>query len=222
MSVSIVIPVLDDAPALRALLAQIQAVGDPMPELIVVDGGSSDGAARAAREAGAIFIDSIANRGAQLNAGVLHAAGEWIWMLHADSRISPVLLEFIQSLQVPAWGRFDVRFEPGGSAMSLVSASMNWRSRCSGVCTGDQGLFVHRSLLEAVGGVPEQPLMEDIELTRRLKRLCRPICPRLPIATSARRWYRDGIVKTILTMWGLRLRYWWGADPAVLARAYYA
>ena len=216
-----VIPVKDDAEALSRLLAQLCAFRDRGLEIIVVDGGSSDGSAQVAHRAGVRLIESPSGRGLQLNTGVRSAIGDWIWMLHADSQVTLAALTFIRSRRIPGWGRFDVAFEPAGSALSLVALFMNWRSRQTGICTGDQGLFVHRRLLLRSGGVPEQPLMEDVELSRRLKRLSPPVCPRIRVLTSSRRWRRDGVLRTIASMWVYRIRYWLGDSPETLARDYY-
>lgn len=221
VDLSIVIPVLNDAVALENLLGQLRPLCEDAVELIVVDGGSSDGSAGIARASAARVLAAPANRGAQLNAGCRVARGDWIWMLHADSLIPQGSVRCIRALTEPGWGRFNIAFEPQGPGMRLIATLMNLRAALSGICTGDQGVFVHRRLLAAVGGVPEQPLMEDIELCRRLKTLCRPRCLSLHLVTSSRRWSRHGAIQTVLGMWWLRLRYWWGADPADLAAEYY-
>ncbi|MGE0623131.1 MAG: TIGR04283 family arsenosugar biosynthesis glycosyltransferase [Pseudomonadales bacterium] len=221
VELSIVIPVLNDAPALARLLESLPLRTDPAIEILVVDGGSTDASVAVARQAGCRVLTSAAGRGCQLNAGCRKAYGRWLWLLHADTDVPAAAVSYLRRLGGPGWGRFDVRFDAAGRGMRLVAAFMNWRSRTTGIATGDQGMFVHRRLLDAVHGVPEQPLMEDVELSRRLKRLGRPLCSDISLGTSPRRWQRDGIVSTILAMWGFRLRYWWGEDPATLARAYY-
>lgn len=218
---SIIIPVRNDAPALRRLLDSLCPQLDPAIEVIVVDGASSDGSPEVARRSSCRLVASPPGRGRQLNAGCRLARGEWLWLLHADTLIPPAALAFFRQPRGPGWGRFDVNFTPSGWGLRQVARSMNWRSRVTGICTGDQGIFLHRRLLAAIHGVPEQALMEDVELSRRLKRLGRPLCPRIGVSTSPRRWQRDGLVRTVLAMWGFRLRYWWGADPEALAHAYY-
>jgi rSAM/selenodomain-associated transferase 2 len=218
---SIIIPVRNDAISLAHLLAELRNLRSSAVEVIVVDGQSSDDSKEVARQAGATVIDAPPGRGSQLNAGFLAARGEWIWMLHADSRISQAALIFIRSLPTPGWGRFDIEFHPEDTGMRLVGGLMNIRSRLTGISTGDQGIFAHRRLLEGIGGIPEQPLMEDVELCRRLKRLSSPIASRVRLVTSSRRWRRDGHMSTILNMWRLRIRYWSGDDPEALARDYY-
>lgn len=216
---------LNDAPALAKLLDTLHcAFNDhgPQPEIVVVDGGSTDGGAAIAQQHGCEVVVSHPGRGVQLQAGFVQAQGDWIWFLHADSQPGAELAAWLQRQTIPGWGRFDVRFTADAWLFRLIASMMNWRSRRTGICTGDQGMFVHRSLLEAVGGVPSQPLMEDIELSKRLKREKPPLCPRVCLSTSSRRWEQRGVVRTIVSMWWFRLRYWLGADPLVLAKEYYS
>lgn len=240
MSLTIVIPVLDDADALDLLLRdlgssrllqaglsvrQVEEYPDKGcvgTEIVVVDGGSSDASVAVAERAGVRVLRHCRGRGHQLDAGARAATGSWLWFLHADSGISREVLAEVGRLsdQAPGWGRFDVRL-PEPRLLRLVALAMNWRSAITGICTGDQGVFVHRSLLEAVGGVPRQPLMEDIELSKRLKRLARPIRNRAVIRVSTRRWQAQGVLNTILLMWWLRIRYLFGAAPERLARRYH-
>lgn len=222
MQLSIVIPVLNDVDALSALLRLLRAQTRADVEILVADGGSADGSAGTARELGAqAVLVTPAGRGAQLAAAAQFARGRWIWCLHADSKPDPGCLPWLLALpDQPGWGRFNVGLD-GSPLLRLVGRAMNLRSWLTGIATGDQGIFVHRALLSEVGGVPRQPLMEDIELSRRLRRLVRPRCPSLKVHTSARRWQRHGVLRTIFAMWRFRLRYWWGADPVDLARDYY-
>jgi len=220
--VSVVVPVLDDAPALSALLANLQRMAGHRLEVVVVDGGSRDPSVAVARSAGCCVSTCRRGRGHQLAEGAARARAPWIWMLHAASEPSAEAVDHLlrREPDVPAWGRFSVSLSPG-SALETVAVGMNWRSRLTGICTGDQAIFVHRSLLQAVGGVPRQSLMEDIELSRRLKRLSAPDCRREAVGTSPRRWRQNGIARTVLSMWRFRLRYWLGADAEQLAREYY-
>jgi rSAM/selenodomain-associated transferase 2 len=220
---SVVVPVLNDAPALGQLLDDLAAAftGLPAVEIVVVDGGSADAGPDLADRRGCVVIEAPRGRGAQLAAGVAASRGQWIWMLHADARPTAAAAAYLaDQLDEPGWGRFDVDFA-AGRRMAVVAFFMNHRSCLSGICTGDQGIFVHRRLLAGAGGMPIQPLMEDIELSRRLKRLARPRCRRERIGASPRRWQRHGLVRTVLSMWGFRLRYWLGASPEALAAEYY-
>ena len=218
-SVSVVVPVLNDAPALRGLLGALDGVDF---EILVVDGGSRDASAEVAEQAGARVIQSAASRGLQLDKGYRAAAGDWIWMLHADAAPSPANVAEAAAWpsMPPRWGCFGVRLD-GGAPLTLVAWLMNRRSALTGICTGDQGLFAHRQLLDAVGGVPRQPLMEDIELSKRLRRLTRPLRANTLLNASGRRWRRHGAAQTIATMWWLRARYALGASPEDLYRRYY-
>jgi len=220
--VSVLIPVLNDAEALRRLLEWLTPMARAGTEILVIDAGSTDGSLGVATAPCVhSILQGVRGRGAQLAHGVQQARGRWLWMLHADSMPDPDCLGYLLAQDDrPGWGRFAVRLD-GGPLLRLVAALMNVRSCLTGICTGDQGIFVHRDLLRAAGGMPTQSLMEDIELSRRLKRCCRPHCRRERIGTSARRWRRRGVVRTIVAMWTFRLRYWLGADPERLAREYY-
>lgn len=215
---SVVIPVLNDAQQLHALLDNLARVL-PNAEIIVVDGGSSD-LVREDVAAHVRWACTDASRGRQLRIGTEMARSEWLWLLHADSVISRELArEFVGFLNTPNgdWGRFDVAIE----GLPVVSWFANKRSALTGICTGDQGIFVRRDVLRSIGGVPDQPLMEDIELSTRLKRRRTPVRLRGPIVTSPRRWEKRGVVLCILQMWRFRMRYWAGASPADLASDYY-
>ena len=219
--VSVVIPVLNDATSLRRLLGDLRDFGDPALEVVVVDGGSEDDSASVASAAGRV-VAAPRGRGIQLAAGADEANGDWVWFLHADTRVSAAaVVELVGRLDAPAWGFFGVRLDDGSWPYRMIERTMSWRSAASGIATGDQGIFVHRELLDAVGGVPRQPLLEDVELCRRLRRLAKPVLMSERLVASSRRWERHGVARTILLMWWLRFRYFVGADPATLARRYY-
>jgi rSAM/selenodomain-associated transferase 2 len=219
--VSIVIPVLDDAVALTRVLAQLTDHDDF--EVVVVDGGSQDESRRAAGAADRV-VESASGRARQLKVGIAASRGAFIWMVHADSGITIELLNQIRLSATDVsvrWGRVDVRLAGDALAYRVIEWSMNWRSRLTGICTGDQGIFVRRELLELIGGVPQQALMEDIELCKKLRRLAVPCRLSGPIETATRRWERRGILRTVLEMWCFRLAYSFGANPERLAARYY-
>ena len=219
MTVSAVVPVLNDAGSLRRLIADLRA--DPSLEIVVIDGGSDDDSDAVAQTADRAGV-SERGRGRQLRAGAALASGDWLWFLHADTRISPAALAALKALgTTPAWGFFVVCLDSRRAALRVVETAMNCRTAATGIATGDHGIFVHRRLLDAIGGVPEQALLEDVEMCKRLRRLAKPLRCRTHIETSARRWEQHGIVATVITMWQLRLRYFLGADPELLARRYY-
>jgi rSAM/selenodomain-associated transferase 2 len=222
-SLSIVIPVLEEAaaigPALRAL-APLRGRG---VEVVVVDGGSTDGTMRVAAAAGADHVlRAPRGRAAQMNAGARAARGEILLFLHADTALPPSADEIVQAAlnQGRDWGRFDVAIAGADPLLAVVAMLMNLRSRLTGVATGDQAVFARRECFFAAGGFPEIPLMEDVALSKALKRIAPPACLRERVVTSGRRWERNGTLRTILLMWRLRLEYALGADPRRLARRY--
>jgi rSAM/selenodomain-associated transferase 2 len=222
MKLSIVMPVLDEAAEIEAALSALAPYRRRGVEVIVVDGGSSDGTAERARVLADRVIAAARGRSLQMNAGAAAARGDVLLFLHADTQLPEnadglVLDGLTRSGR--AWGRFDVRID-GGGFLRVVAIMMNTRSRATGIATGDQALFVTAAAFEAAGGFPPIALMEDVALSTRLKRIGRPCALRARVTTSARRWRRHGTLRTVLLMWRLRLRFFLGADPAKLARAY--
>jgi rSAM/selenodomain-associated transferase 2 len=219
---SIVIPVLNESAGITACLNALAPLRARGAEVIVVDGGSADDTAALAKPLADFFIASARGRAIQMNAGAAIASGDVLLFLHADTRLPPnadeLILEGIAQSQ-RVWGRFDVTIE-GHRLLLVVAASMNARSRITGIATGDQAMFVTREAFSAAGGFPEIALMEDIELSRRLKRISPPCCLRARVWTSGRRWEKRGVLRTILLMWRLRLAYFFGAKPEELARRY--
>jgi len=220
---SIIMPVLDEgegiAGALDAL-AELRALG---VEVIVVDGGSRDATVQRARLRADQVIPAPRGRAPQMNAGAARASGNVLLFLHSDTRLPTeaerlVLDGLARSKRT--WGRFDVTIAGHHPMLRIVATLMNIRSRITGIATGDQAIFVTRSAFDAVGGFPAIPLMEDIALSKALKRAGRPHCIRERAITSGRRWETHGVLRTILLMWRLRLAYFFGVDPARLARQY--
>jgi rSAM/selenodomain-associated transferase 2 len=195
--------------------------------VVAVDGGSTDRTVERARAAADHVLAAAPGRARQMNAGARHAladpAIDALLFLHADTRLPDDADREVRAAcagRTSAWGRFDVRIEGTAPALRLVAALMNLRSRATGICTGDQCLFATRALFESLGGFAELPLMEDIEFSRRARRLAWPTAIGARATTSGRRWERDGVARTVLLMWRLRLAYFLGADPARLATAY--
>lgn len=223
MMLSIIIPLLNEAQSLPDVLARLTAARREDVEVIVVDGGSSDDSAAIAKAAGFTVIRAERGRALQMNAGAAAAAGDVLLFLHADThlpeRFGTLIRDALGSGR-HVWGRFDVRISGRSWMLLVVARLMNLRSRLTGIATGDQALFVTRAAFQRVGGFPKQPLMEDIELSKRLRRLSPPACLAQPVTTSGRRWESRGVWRTILLMWRLRWRYWRGASPEQLAREY--
>jgi rSAM/selenodomain-associated transferase 2 len=220
---SIVIPVLDEAATIADALAALAPYRARGAEVIVVDGGSRDDTVETARPRADKVIAAPRGRGSQMNAGAAAAQGDALLFLHADTRLPPEadrLVVDALARSKRAWGRFDVTIAGRSPFLRVVAAMMNLRSRLTGIATGDQAMFMTRAAFAQAGGFPDIPLMEDIVLSRRLKSVSPPACLSARVTTSGRRWDRDGVVRTILTMWRLRLAFFLGAEPARLARRY--
>jgi rSAM/selenodomain-associated transferase 2 len=218
---SIVIPVRNEAAGIVELFARLGPLRERGAEVIVVDGGSDDGTAALAAPHADRVLTTKPGRARQMHAGAVAASGDALLFLHADTVLPPDADALIvAALRSHAWGRFDVRIDGHHPMFRIIEVMMNLRSRATGIATGDQAIFIRRSAYAALGGYAQQPLMEDIEFSARARRLGRPACLRQRVRTSARRWQTQGIVRTILLMWRLRLAYFLGADPRRLALAY--
>jgi rSAM/selenodomain-associated transferase 2 len=220
--ISVIIPCLNDGGVIGDLLGSLQFLRNKGHEVIVADGGSSDCSRDVARPLVDQLVTSGPGRARQMNAGAKSAGGDLLWFLHADSRLPEGCLEAVVQSQERGyqWGRFDIRLSGKHPMLRVVEFMMNWRSRLSAIATGDQGIFVQSDLFRTVGGYTDIPLMEDVDISRKLKRHAVPDCLTHAIETSSRRWERNGIFRTIFQMWWLRFRYWFGAAPDKLARAY--
>jgi rSAM/selenodomain-associated transferase 2 len=218
---TIVIPVLNEAAIIVGALQALAPLRARGAEIIVADGGSRDGTAQLAAPLADRVIAAPRGRGAPMNAGAALGKGDALLFLHADTALPDDADRLIAAaLSQRAWGRFDLRIAGRHPLLAIVARMINWRSRLTGIATGDQAIFVRREAFQAAGGFPDLPLMEDIAISRRLKRLGRPACIATPVVTSGRRWETNGVVRTIVLMWRLRLAYYFGVEPALLAQRY--
>ena len=220
---SIIIPVLNEAGRIQAALEPLQTLRQNGHEIIVVDGGSQD----ATRSLCVPLVDRVLQsppgRARQMQAGAALASGDILWFLHADSNV-PAHADGLICDSLAAsnadWGRFDIALDNEHALLRCVAWFMNQRTRLTGIATGDQGIFIRRPLFERIGGFPDVPLMEDIRISRALKRHGQPSRVKTRLGTSSRRWKKHGIARTILTMWSLRLAHFAGVSPERLARFY--
>ncbi len=221
--IDVVVPVLNESADWPQVQSRMRALaGCEAVRVWVVDGGSVDDTVDRAARSGFAVLRSEPGRARQMNFGAAQCSGDVLLFLHADTELPP---NWPDSLRAgldgrKVWGRFDVAIDGRSPVLKIVATLMNWRSRLSGIATGDQGIFMTRVAFDTVGGFPDQPLMEDIEISKRLLTLSRPACLRQRVTTSGRRWDTRGVWRTIFLMWRLRLAYWRGRSPAELAQAY--
>ena len=238
-TVSIIIPVLNEAGNLAHLFTNINKLNPKPQQVILVDGGSTDDSIDIIRsfinelmsyndcKIDWQMIESKAGRALQMNTGAALATAEILLFLHADTRLPIDAIENIsEALKRAEWGRFDVQIDSRQLMLKLVSQMINWRSKLSGIATGDQAIFIIQSLFEQIGGYPNQALMEDVELCKQLKSMqlkgiAKPACLKSQVITSARRWQQHGTWRTILLMWHLRFDYWRGVSADNIKQRYY-
>ena len=243
---SIIIPVLDEADQIPHLITHLSEATEvsaidgssrnefgkmpqlkkhlsDVPDVIAVDGGSTDETLVLLSKSNIRVISAARGRSNQMNEGATVSTGDVLLFLHADTRLPPDYIEklaiFISSGK--PWGRFNVRFDDNHPMFRLIASMMNWRSRFTGICTGDQAIFIRRSTFESLNGFADIPLFEDIDLCKRLKSLDWPFCIKSPVTTPGRRWRTHGFCKTILLMSWLRLLYFFGVSPEKLSQKYY-
>jgi len=219
---SIIMPVLNESAGVADALQALQPLRAEGVQIIVVDGGSTDETVTLAAPLADLVVQSGAGRGRQMNAGASQATGDALLFLHADTHLPAQADQLILDAlgKGAEWGRFDVSIAGSLRGLGMVAAMMNWRSRLTGIATGDQGIFVRRDLFWQIGGFPVIPLMEDIVLSASLRKHGWPACLMQHVTTSGRRWEKHGLWRTIFKMWQLRLRFYFGADPERLAREY--
>lgn len=223
MTLAVIVPVLNEAGELPGLITRLQALVRAGCEVVVVDGGSRDGSAEALTAAGLRVIHRTGGRGPQLQAGAEAAHADQLLFLHADTVLPEQAVPLVQAALAGGslrWGRFDVAISGRHPMLRVVACLINQRSRLTGIATGDQALFMTRAALTAAGGFPAQPLLEDVEISTRLRTLTRPVCLRARVLTSGRRWERRGVWSTIWLMWRLRWLYWRGMPATTLAELY--
>ncbi|MEK7235163.1 MAG: TIGR04283 family arsenosugar biosynthesis glycosyltransferase [Nitrospirota bacterium] len=231
MTISVIIPTLNEERTIMATVAHTATLG--FDELIVVDGGSLDQTPalvesyRLRTQSPALspvrLVTAPRGRASQMNEGAKASGSEILLFLHADTKLpdnAKTMIETTLTDQRMVGGRFDVRFDRPSMWATIISNMMNWRSRLSGIATGDQALFMRRSIFEQMGGFADLPLMEDIDFSRRLKRMGTTAALTETVTTSFRRWEQQGPLQTILLMWGLRFLYWMGVHPHRLAHLY--
>lgn len=216
---SVVIPVLNESGEIESCLSALSPLRKEGVEVIVVDGGSDDNTREKAAPLADRIVISERGRARQMNAGAAVARGHHLLFLHVDTRM-PQGFDG-QWLADSEWGFFNVRLSGSNPCFRLIERAMSWRSRLTAIGTGDQGLFVKRSLFELLGGFPDQPLMEDVAFCAGLKACARPRIIAEPVLTSSRRWENRGILRTVLEMWSLRAAYFVGVSPGTLVRRYY-
>lgn len=221
--ISIIVPALNEAQSIADALAALTPLRERGHEVIVVDGGSDDDTVALALARADRVVVAPRGRASQMNAGAQVAAGGVLLFLHADTRLPEhadrIILDRLDAMG-RSWGRFDVHIDGNSRLLAVVGFFMNFRSRLTGIATGDQAIFVRRDLFRTIGGFPPIALMEDLAISRALKGRSAPLCLRERVVTSGRRWERHGVIRTIVKMWWLRLRYFFGEAPARLARGY--
>lgn len=221
--ISIIIPVLNEEKNISNALANIERLNGEK-EIIVVDGGSIDNTVEIVKKKGVMLLSSQKGRACQMNKGVEIANSDTLLFLHADTTLPENAITRIEKAMKNhkiIGGRFDVGFDDNRFIFRLIALLMNWRSRLTGIFTGDQAIFIRKSVFKGIGGYLEIPLMEDIALSKKMKRTGRVACLGDSTITSARKWKEEGIIKTILLMWFLRLLYFFKISPRFLSRIYY-
>ncbi len=220
---SIIVPTLNEATGIAAALRRLAPLRQRGAEVIVADGGSDDGTAAIAGPHADRVVVAPRGRASQMNAGARRASGDVLLFLHADTVLpdqADALIAMMLADPRLLWGRFDVRIEGRHFLLPVVAAMMNLRSQITGICTGDQALFVRRPIFVEIDGFPDIPLMEDIAISKVLRGRSPPACLSARVTTSGRRWESGGVLRTILLMWRLRFDYWRGVDPRDLAIRY--
>lgn len=225
--ISVIIPTYNEESTLSATINSVRQSASAADnfQIIVTDGGSTDKTIEIAKNERCQIVNSKKGRGNQLNAGAQAADGNILLFLHADTYL-PDSFDVLVKNAINSnagfynWGRFNIKLSGNHIFFRLIETMISLRSRVTGIATGDQAIFLERKLFEKISGYKDIPLMEDIELTKRLRRISAPICLSNTVITSSRRWENDGIVRTILLMWLLRGLYFIGVNPTTLQKYY--
>lgn len=226
MSYSVIIPVLNETSSLQSALVALQVARTQGAEIILVDGGSTDNTLMVARPLQGVLFDKLVHsekgRAVQMNAGAAVASKPLLVFLHIDTTPDGACWQVLNKMPASdlVWGRFNVVLSGRHFLFRIIAAMMNMRSRFTGIVTGDQVLFISQTLFEKVGGFADMPIMEDVELSKRLRKTHWPVCATAVVKTSSRRWEKNGIVSTVCLMWCLRLAYFLGVSPHRLAKYY--
>ncbi len=223
MKVSIILPVFNEEKNIPKILKHLQSYRDAGHEVVVVDGSSSDNTLMLAHDGADAVIVSQRGRALQMNNGAAVATGDVLLFLHADTFLPENALTLIsdKAARNNFWGRFDVRLSSDQFIYRVIEWFINKRSALTSIATGDQAIFIERKLFDALGGFPEIPLMEDVSLSIRLKKITPPLCLKQQVITSSRRWEVNGVLSTVLLMWKLRFYYFLGVSPERLKQLYH-
>lgn len=220
--IAVIIPVLNEQDAIRDCLNNLQYLRQAGHEIIVVDGGSLDDTVLLAKPLADHVLLAEVGRAIQMNAGARIATAKYLLFLHVDTFLPENISTLFNSINDKAglWGRFNIRLTGSSWLFRVIEKCMNLRSRVSGIATGDQAIFVTRTLFEQIGGYPEIVLMEDIAISTLLKKISKPMCLSETVISSSRRWEKNGIVRTVIKMWMFRLMYFFKIEPQLLAKYY--